>query len=632
MMSDSNRWLKDLFWTLAFCGLLAILFRLWFGLGPTTNLSDELPWGLWKILNMVAGVALATGGFTVGFLVYVLRLEQFRPLVKPAILVAFLGYGSSVFALVMDIGLPHRIWHPIFMWNEHSFLFEVAWCVMLYFTVTMVELSPTVLERMRLDRIARFLHRIAPAVVVIGIALSSLHHSSLGSLFLVTPLRLHPLWYSPLIPWHFILSAIGAGMMAVVLVKMLYARYYAPESVFGRQSGPGPDFPMVRNLASIAAFVLSVYLSLKIFDLAVSGSWRYLVAGSWQSWFYALELLLAAVIPIAVMIFPRSRRSPAAIALASLSAVIGLLWNRLDVGVFGFFHDAKAIYIPSATEWALSLGVVAAAGLTFFFAVENLPIFDTEWRRRREIKSRFTPAFDQASRVWRTALGSGLNRASLIAVFIIPIAWLTMYPPFHGDRRHPAQAVDPPIAVDAARDMLRIDANRAKLAVEFPHSEHKKRLGGEESCINCHHVALPGDHSTPCSRCHEDMERATDIFEAEIHLASLVEREQLQGWIPRNRTCALCHSDGEPESLASAKPCMECHQQDMHSAHELAGPHDLRWATGFRRAMHVGCISCHKKEAEASDRPNLAECSTCHEDLQWREGVAGGLQIAKNSP
>ena len=134
-MIERTRWLKDLLWILVFCGTLAIVFRLWFGLGATTNLSDAVPWGLWKILNMVAGVALATGGFTVGFLVYVLRLEQFRPLVKPAITLAFLGYGSSVFALLLDIGLPHRIWHPIVMWNEHSFLFEVAWCVMLYTTV-----------------------------------------------------------------------------------------------------------------------------------------------------------------------------------------------------------------------------------------------------------------------------------------------------------------------------------------------------------------------------------------------------------------------------------------------------------------------------------------------------------------
>jgi Ni/Fe-hydrogenase subunit HybB-like protein len=624
-MADRNRWLKDLLWTLVFLGALAVGFRLWFGLGATTNLSDALPWGLWKILNMVAGVALATGGFTVGFLVYVLRMEQFRPLVKPAILVAFLGYGSSVFALVMDIGLPHRIWHPIFMWNGHSFLFEVAWCVMLYFTVTMIELGPTVLERLRARRLAHFLHRIAPAVVVTGIALSSLHHSSLGSLFLVTPVRLHPLWYSPLIQLHFILSAIGAGIMVVVLVKILYARYYAPESIFSGGSEPGPDFPMVRRLAVIAASVLWVYLALKIFDLAASGSWRHLLAGSWESWFYVLELLVTAVIPMILLAIPRTRRSPAAVGLASFSAVVGLLWNRLDVGIFGYFRDAGTIYMPSTIEWALSLGVVAAAGLAFFFAVENLPIFDGEWQRRRESRSRFTPAFDSASRVWRTALGRGLDRVSLIAVFIVAMGWLTMYPPFHADRRTPVQKVVPPVAEDAGRTVLRIDANRANMAVAFPHLDHQRRLGEENSCVGCHHVALPGDHSTPCSRCHREMERATDIFRADIHLSALVDREGLRGWMPRNHTCGLCHEAREAKSEANAKPCMECHDRDMRSTHNTKGPHDLRWASGYREAMHGSCIACHERERERAGRPELADCGTCHGELQWRDH----LQIAR---
>jgi Ni/Fe-hydrogenase subunit HybB-like protein len=625
-MTDRNRWLKDLLWTLVFLGALAIVFRLWFGLGATTNLSDALPWGLWKILNMVAGVALATGGFTVGFLVYVLRIEQFKSLIKPAILVAFLGYGCSVFALVMDIGLPHRIWHPIFMWNEHSFLFEVAWCVMLYFTVTMIELAPTVLERSRMGGVVRFLHRIAPAVVVIGIALSSLHHSSLGSLFLVTPVRLHPLWYSPLIPLHFILSAMGAGMMAVVLVKMLYARYYAPETVFGGPTGPGPDFPVVRRLATIAACVLSVYLALKLFDLAASGSWRQLFAGSWESWLFALELFLAAVIPVTILAVPRTRRSPAAVALASLSSVAGLLWNRLDVGIFGYFRDAGTIYMPSMIEWALSLGVVAAAGLAFFFAVENLPIFDGEWRRRRESRSRFMPAFDSASRVWRTALGRGLDRVSLIAVFIVALGWLTMYPPFHADRRMPAQDVFPPVGEDAGRSVLRIDADRDSMAVSFPHLEHQRRLGEEDSCTNCHHVALPGDHSTPCSRCHGEMERATDIFHADLHLSALAEREGLQGWMPRNHTCGLCHEGREAKSVANAKACMECHDRDMRSTHDTKEPHALRWASGYREAMHGSCIACHERESERAGRHELADCGTCHGELRWRDDV----QIAQS--
>ncbi|MBN1212296.1 MAG: polysulfide reductase NrfD, partial [candidate division Zixibacteria bacterium] len=232
-MSNKLRYVKDILWFLVFLGLVAAAFRMWFGLGATTNLSDAMPWGLWKILNMVAGVALSTSGFTVGFLVYVLRLKPFKPLLKFAILVAFLGYGCSMLALLFDIGLPHRFWHPIFMWNEHSFLFEVFWCVLLYFTVTFIEMLPAIFEKLRSDKIVKFLHGIAFGVVIVGISLSSLHHSSLGSLFLVTPIRLHALWYTPWLPLFFILSAMGAGMMFLVLVRILYAYWYNPEPVFG---------------------------------------------------------------------------------------------------------------------------------------------------------------------------------------------------------------------------------------------------------------------------------------------------------------------------------------------------------------------------------------------------------------
>jgi Ni/Fe-hydrogenase subunit HybB-like protein len=144
-MPSRTRIIKDILWFFALVGLVAGVFRMWFGLGATTNMSDAVPWGLWKIFNMVAGVALSTSGFTVGFLVYVLRLKQYKSLMKPAILLAFLGYGCSMLALLFDIGLPHRFWHPILMWNEHSFLFEVFWCVLLYFTVTFIELSPSIL-------------------------------------------------------------------------------------------------------------------------------------------------------------------------------------------------------------------------------------------------------------------------------------------------------------------------------------------------------------------------------------------------------------------------------------------------------------------------------------------------------
>jgi Ni/Fe-hydrogenase subunit HybB-like protein len=611
-VNEENRWIKDVLWFFVFVGLLSIVFRLWSGLGATTNLSDAAPWGLWKILNMVAGVALSTGGFTVGFLVYGLKLERFRPLVKPAILIAFLGYGSSVFALTLDIGLPHRIWHPLVMWNEHSFLFEVAWCVMLYFTVTIIELSPTFLERMGLARLAGFLHRIAFGVVVTGIALSSLHHSSLGSLFLVTPQRLHPLWYTSLLPIHFILSAMGAGIMVVVLARILFARWFEHRPI----AAGDRTFPMLQSLASIGAAVLTGYLAIRIVDLMASGAWRHLVAGTWESWLYAIELLASAVIPVAFVAIPSTRRSPPALAFASTSAAFGLVLNRLDVGIFGYFSDAKTAYLPSLNEWALSLGVLAAAGLVFFHVVENYAIFDDDWKRRRIARREFMPNFDRASRVWLRALGGELNRASLAAVFAIPVAWVLLYPAASSTDRLTPSPATAPIALDAERAVLRIDGNRGGMATVFPHREHQDRLGRKDSCVHCHHLSLPGDHSTPCSRCHRDMERASFLFRHEAHFSAVAASEGLTGWIRSNHSCGECHEPADARGPDTAKPCLDCHRKDMAPTRDIVAPLGMAHAAGYREAMHGTCRACHQKERDRAERPDLAECATCHQSLR----------------
>jgi Ni/Fe-hydrogenase subunit HybB-like protein len=631
--SDRSRRLKDVLWLLAFGGAVAIALRLWFGLGPTTNLSDAVPWGLWKILNMVAGVALSTGGFTVGFLVYVLKLERFRPLVKPAILVAFLGYGSSVFALMLDIGLPHRIWHPIVMWNERSFLFEVAWCVMLYFTVTIIELGPALFDRARLHRISHFLHRIAFGVVIVGISLSSLHHSSLGSLFLVTPQRLHPLWFTPRLPWLFILSAMGAGLMVIVLAKLLYARLYDPASVFGSpatarclgahaSAGPpsaeprGPDLPMLQHLASLAAAILGIYLVVKLADLWITGAVHALTAWTWESYLYVGETLALAVVPIALVAIPRTRQSLAGLCTAASAAAIGLVWNRLDVGIFGYFSDTGFVYMPSLGEWALSLGVIAAAGLVFLYASESLAIFDDFWRHRESARGRFLPVFDRPSGVWSPILAAGLHRTTLVAVVGVPLAWVTLYPPYRSPE--PSTAVVPPRAVDVARTELKIDGDRNGLAVEFPHADHQRRLGGEESCGNCHHLALPEDRATPCSRCHRGMDRSTDIFDHTAHFERVTTKEHLRN---ANDACVHCHEPGQPKTAQTAKACLECHREDMRPSREPSEGHGLATALAYRGALHHTCISCHRERAEEVNRPTLGDCSHCHD-----EGVSVFLQ------
>jgi len=122
-------------------GTAATVLRFIWGLGATTNLSDEFPWGLWIGFDVLCGVGLAAGGFTVSAIVHLLNIEKYRPIARSAVLTAFIGYILVVGGLMFDLGHPWRIWHPIVMWNPHSVMFEVAWCVTLYTVVLAAEVS-----------------------------------------------------------------------------------------------------------------------------------------------------------------------------------------------------------------------------------------------------------------------------------------------------------------------------------------------------------------------------------------------------------------------------------------------------------------------------------------------------------
>ena len=614
MINNRARIVKDVLWIFALSGLIAAIFRLIFGLGPTTNLTDGVPWGLWKVFNMIAGVALSTSGFTIGFLVYVLRFKQFKSFLKPAILIAFLGYGCSCTALLFDIGLPYRFWHPLLMWNFNSFLFEVFWCVLLYFTVTTIELAPTIFEGINSKKLARLFHSIAFVVVIIGISLSSLHHSSLGSLFLVSPQRLHPLWYTPRLPLFFIISAMAGGIFFIVFIKIVWSKIYHPAPIFGSieepdttQSKllispvccissrrlPGPEMSNTSNLAIIGAGLLSLYFVLKIADLFVLGKFSELITGSPESWLYIFELGIGVILPIILIILPRTRKMPIPVGIAGFAASFGLVFNRLNVGIFGYSGDAGAIYFPSLSEWALGIGVIAAAGLAFMAITEYFPIFDDR-PARTFITNLFRKSFGSLRQTWNAVLSDSLHRVSLLGVFVLPIAFIFMYPPYKNVN---SEIIKSSIGMDAQRSILKIDGDRHGFLTSFNHQDHQKRLGDSSSCIQCHHISLPGDHSTPCSRCHQHMYSTTNIFNHEKHKFMVADNKQLIGLNPSNHSCIECHTSDCPKTNQSTKDCIECHRENMFLTGQSTIQLKSMYAVSFPDAMHLTCLECHKKEA-----------------------------------
>jgi len=201
--------------------------RLAFGLARTTHLNDSYPWGLWIAVDVATGVALAAGGFTSSALVYVFGRERYHPLIRPALLTALLGYTFVVIGLLADLGRYYNVWHPMMpsMWQGNSVLFEVGICVMIYLSVLYIEFVPVVAERLRerrglagaLSRLAeRTLGRFLIVFILAGVVLSCLHQSSLGTLMLIAPSKMHPLWFTPVMPALFLMSAIAVGFPMII--------------------------------------------------------------------------------------------------------------------------------------------------------------------------------------------------------------------------------------------------------------------------------------------------------------------------------------------------------------------------------------------------------------------------------
>jgi Ni/Fe-hydrogenase subunit HybB-like protein len=351
----------------AVIGMAVWVTRFALGLGRATNLSDSYPWGLWIGFDVVSGVALAAGGFVVAATVYIFNLKKYHPLVRPALLTGFLGYLLVILALLADLAKPHHIWHPIIYWNFHSVLFEVGWCVMLYTTVIALEFSPVVFERFGWQVPLRIIRAIQIPLVIIGVILSTLHQSSLGSLFLLLRYRLHPLWYSSLLPLFFFISAVAVGLAMVIL-----------ESVLSAKALRRPlERDLLSGLASAVPYVLGIYFVLKMVELLVTGEFGLMFEGSVRSNLFLVEMVVGVLLPAVLFAIPKVRQSVAGLFWGALLIVGGLILNRLDVSVIGQMVPTGS-YFPHWMEFAVTIGLLASGVVAYTLITHYFPVFKEE--------------------------------------------------------------------------------------------------------------------------------------------------------------------------------------------------------------------------------------------------------------
>jgi Ni/Fe-hydrogenase subunit HybB-like protein len=361
------------FWKLVFfflvaAGLYATFVRFTQGLGASTHLSDQFPWGIWISFDVLCGVMLAAGGFTLTAAVHILNIKRMHSIIRPTILTAFLGYLLVCVALMYDLGKPYNIWHPLIMRNPHSVMFEVAYCVMLYTTVLALEFSPIVLEHFNLQRPLKVIRAILIPLVITGVILSTLHQSSLGTLYLIVPEKLHPFWYSPLLPVFFFISAIAVGLAMTIFESSLSSKHF----------GLHLELPVLQELGRVLVVVLGTYAILRLEDLWNRGVLGLTLRPGYEMYLFWLEILLGIVFPLILLLQPKVRSNPNGLYLAAVLVVLGFITNRMNVSITGFEGSTGVRYIPKWTELAVT-GMIIAGGFALFgLAVKYLPIFPRE--------------------------------------------------------------------------------------------------------------------------------------------------------------------------------------------------------------------------------------------------------------
>jgi Ni/Fe-hydrogenase subunit HybB-like protein len=349
-------------------GIPLLAYRFAAGLGATTALSQSYPWGIWIGFDMMTGIVLAAGGFTVGAAVQLLGLKDYHAIERSAILTAFLGYVMAIFGLLADLGRPWNIVQAVFNYGSASALFEVAWCVMCYSTVLFLEFTVPFFEWLGWKRLHAVLKKALIALTVLSVVFSTMHQSALGSLFLLAPTKLHPLWYSPFIFIFFFISAILAGIAMAVIESSISHR------VFARQlAGHHVDVDkLVVGLGKAGAVVAFAYFFIKLQGVIDGHAWDHLATG-WGALFL-VETVGLVLIPSFLFAYGARHARSGPVKVAAVMTVCGIILNRLNVAVIAFNWTNPVRYVPSWMEVWVSITLVTLGVLAFRWIVNRMPI------------------------------------------------------------------------------------------------------------------------------------------------------------------------------------------------------------------------------------------------------------------
>jgi Ni/Fe-hydrogenase subunit HybB-like protein len=364
-------------------GLVLIVIRFWKGIGSITNLTQDVPWGLWIGFDVVTGVAFAGGAYVLTFMVYILNMHKYHSIVRITVLNGFLAYVFYAGALLLDLGRPWNVINPIIGNNfgTSSVLFLVAWHFLLYMIAQLIEFSPTIAEWLGAKRARKILSGMTIATVIFGITLSTLHQSGLGALYLMAKDKIHPLWYSEFIPIMFFISSIFAGLSMVIFEGSISQKVFFNQ--ISEKNHKAHD-SILHGLSKICSVAMFAYFFLKVIVFIHGKHWQYL--NTPMGYWYLIEILGFVLLPMLLFFSSYRTRNIFMIKLASIIAIIGIIVNRLNVTVIGFRWDVDIRYFPSWMEFVVTLAVIFTELWIFRWIVNRMPVLreSPSWVKEEE--------------------------------------------------------------------------------------------------------------------------------------------------------------------------------------------------------------------------------------------------------
>ncbi|HEY1372013.1 MAG TPA: NrfD/PsrC family molybdoenzyme membrane anchor subunit [Candidatus Binatia bacterium] len=340
------------------------LVRFAFGIGSIANINNAYPWGWWVGYGIMTMIAIGGVGFTITALVEIFGVHRYHTFLRPAVLMAFLCYTGAITMLMVELGRPWNVWMVLVSWAPTSALYEVGWCAFMYLSILAIEFAQVPLEEAGWKRPLRVIRTIYIPLMLMGVTLSHLHQSSLGTLMTLLPHKIHALWWSDNLPLLFLFSAMMAGPALAILEHFAAARWL----------GFAPRMDLVAGLARIEVWLVGLFLVFQLGDLFYRGAAEAALGLSWLALSFWIEIGLGLLLPFVLLMMPEVRASRSGLATACALIIAGILLHRLNVAVIGLRVRHWETYVPSLGEVGITLGITAAAIFAFGYLARILPI------------------------------------------------------------------------------------------------------------------------------------------------------------------------------------------------------------------------------------------------------------------